>query len=217
MPNYANGSIYKIWSISTDEIYIGSTVEPLSKRMTKHRCGYKRYKAGKYHYITSFKIMEYGDAKIELIEKIDCKCREELLSREGYYIRTLECVNKCIAGRTKKQWDIDNKDKMKQYREDNKDKLTEYSKQHYKKNKDKISQRHKQYREDNKDKMKQYQQDNKEKLTEYYKQRYKKNKDKIKAQYSEKIKCECSAIVCRSSLSRHKKTKKHLLFVNTRN
>ena len=34
---YQNGKIYKIWSMETDEIYVGSTCQPLHKRMYDHR------------------------------------------------------------------------------------------------------------------------------------------------------------------------------------
>jgi hypothetical protein len=151
MPNYANSKIYKIWSISTDEIYIGSTTQTLSKRIGGHRTKYKSYQNGKYRYITSFKILEYGDAKIELIEKFECKCKDELTAREGYYIRKMECVNKVIPGRTQKQYYLDNKEQLKQY----------------------YKQYHKQYRLDNKEQLKQYHK-------QYDKQYYQTNKEKFK-------------------------------------
>jgi len=55
MLDYSKSRIYKIVSDQIDKIYIGSTVEPLSKRMTKHRSDYRRWKNGKYHYITFLK------------------------------------------------------------------------------------------------------------------------------------------------------------------
>jgi hypothetical protein len=205
MPNYNNSKIYKIWSTQTDDIYIGSTTQPLSKRIGDHRSKSKGYQNGKYHYVTSFKILDYGDAKIELIEKVNCKCKEELTAREGHYIRTLECVNKYIPGRNLKQHYQDNKEKIlqqnKQYRQDNKDKIKQYHKQYRQDNKDKIKQYHKQYKQDNKDKLsqksKQYYQDNKEKWT----------------RGSVKNKCECGSIVSKYNLTRHKKSKKHLAFM----
>jgi hypothetical protein len=33
MPDYKNGKIYKLWSHEGDDIYIGSTVQPLYKRL----------------------------------------------------------------------------------------------------------------------------------------------------------------------------------------
>ena len=39
--NYQNGKIYKIWDNAYTKCYIGSTVETLASRMTKHRDKYK--------------------------------------------------------------------------------------------------------------------------------------------------------------------------------
>ena len=52
------------------------------------------------------------NCKIELIENYCCECKEELLRREGHYIRENECVNKLIAGRTKKEYKSENKEKL---------------------------------------------------------------------------------------------------------
>jgi len=51
-----------------------------------------------------------------------------------------------------------------------------------------------------------YYQENKEKLCEQRKQYREENREKLK----EKITCECGCILRRDSLSRHKRTKKHL-------
>ena len=58
---------------------------------------------------------EYGieNCKIELLEHFPCENRDELLKREGYYIKKTECVNKIVPGRTNKEWQDDNKE---QYR-----------------------------------------------------------------------------------------------------
>ena len=131
MVNYENGKIYKIESHSGDMIYIGSTTKKyLSQRMDTHRTQYKRWKNGKYQLVTSFKLFdEYGveNCNIVLLELFPCESKDMLLSREAHYIRTLDCVNKKIPGRTRKEW-----------REDNKDKITEDKKQYYEDNKDKI-------------------------------------------------------------------------------
>ena len=90
----------------------------------------KRWLAGKYHKITSFEILKFEDAYIELIERHPCLCREELLKREGEIIRATEnCVNKRIEGRTTKEYYRDNIDKIKQY-----------EKEYYRDNIDKIKQ-----------------------------------------------------------------------------
>jgi hypothetical protein len=46
---------------------------------------------------------KYDDVRIELIEEFPCENKMELNKREGHYIRTLDCVNKVIPGRTQKR------------------------------------------------------------------------------------------------------------------
>ena len=104
MRDYSNGKIYKIWDINYNKCYIGSTVEQLSSRMTKHRAKYKQYVNAKYPLTNSFlSFDEFGidNCKIELVELFPCKSKAELETREGFHIRNNECVNKNITGRTK--------------------------------------------------------------------------------------------------------------------
>jgi hypothetical protein len=113
MPNYLNGKVYAIRSHQTEQVYIGSTVERLSARMSKHRAQYKFYKAGKSRYVTSYKMLEYPDAYVELIEKHPCLCREELERLEGQYIRAEpNSVNKIVAGRTRAEYRADNAEQL---------------------------------------------------------------------------------------------------------
>ena len=111
--DYKNGKIYAIRSYQTDMIYIGSTCSPLNKRMWDHRAKYKQYLKKKYKYITSFEILKYGDAYIELIQEISCKNILELRKWEGNYIRNMNCVNKYIPQRTKEEYYKDNKENIK--------------------------------------------------------------------------------------------------------
>ena len=140
--NYNNGKIYKIESHHGDNIYIGSTTkEYLSQRMTKYRSDYNRWKKEKKDYITSFKIFdEYGidNCFITLLESYPCESRDALNSKKGYYIKTLNCVNKNILGRTNKQYYEDNKEYKKQYYEKNKDEILEKRKNIMKKIKMKL-------------------------------------------------------------------------------
>lgn len=89
MSKYANGKIYKIISDHTDKIYIGSTKEKyLSARLNKHKVNYRHYQNGKYHYVTSFDVIKYDDAKIILLELYPCECKEQLQAKEQQYIET---------------------------------------------------------------------------------------------------------------------------------
>ena len=57
---------------------------------------------------------------------------------------------------------------------------------------------------------KEYKKDNAEKIKEKGKEYYKDNAEKLK----KKITCDCGCILARYHLTRHKKTKKHLDFIN---
>ena len=133
MVDYSKSKIYKIEPINiVDEgdIYIGSTTkDTLAQRMSTHRGGYKSWKNGKSHPVSSFDLFEkYGveNCSILLIELFPCNSRDELRTKEGYYIRSMKCVNKLIAGRGSKQYYDENRDmfldKSKEYHYKNKDK-----------------------------------------------------------------------------------------------
>ena len=149
MPDYQKGKIYAIRSHQTDKIYIGSTTTKLSRRLTEHK---KTAVTS-----TSKEILKYEDAYIELIENFPCNSKEELNKREGEHIRSNNCVNKVIIGRTYKEWYEENKSQIsekhkilwKDYYEKNRERLIEKSKEYRKKtyDKQKISEYNKQYRE----------------------------------------------------------------------
>ena len=135
--DYKNGRIYKIVSDLTDKIYIGSTCQTLCKRLAKHKGNYRESLNGGNIYITSFELFKLGETRIELIEDFPCERKEQLNAREGYHIKLNNdiCVNKIIAGRTKQEYNKDNKAKIseneKQYRELNKAKANEKPKEYY--------------------------------------------------------------------------------------
>ena len=121
MRDYSKGKIYCVRSNKTDLIYIGSTIQPLYKRFNVHKTNYKRYiKYGKINTL-SYKIFELDDTPyIELITNYPCSCLDELNREEGKYIRSMDCVNKNIPGRTIKEWRDDNREHIKEYYEANK-------------------------------------------------------------------------------------------------
>ena len=147
--DYQNGKIYCVRSYKTDLIYIGSTCQPLYKRLNEHKTNYKAYlKTGKTMF-TSYKIYELDDKPyIELIKKFPCSCKDELRLEEGKTIRSMECVNRKIEGRTPKEYREDNKYNLlkqkKEYYEQNKEQILEYKKEYYEQNKEKIRERQKQ-------------------------------------------------------------------------
>ena len=104
MPDYKNGKIYKIVCNITGKVYIGSTTQTLSRRLTGHRANYKCFEEGKPNVVTSYQVLEQGNYDIVLIENVSCESKEELHRRERHFIETLVCVNKLIPTRTKKEF-----------------------------------------------------------------------------------------------------------------
>ena len=162
MPNYQNSKIYTLRSHQTDKIYIGSTCNELRKRLWQHKSDYKRFLKNKFQNVSSFEIIKYDDCYIELYEKYPCSDKMELHKREGEIIRKLDCVNKTIPARTKKQ-----------YRKDNEKNIKKNKKNYYEKNKEEIKKRRRQkYQQKNKE--------DKEKINKRRRQKYKQKKLKDK-------------------------------------
>ena len=190
---YEHSKIYKIVDVDYNKCYIGSTCESLTKRMGRHRREYKACQKDdsiKYFPRSMLLFDEYGieNCKIELIEDYPTSSREELLKREGFHIQNNEnCLNRCLAGRTKKEYYDDNRDKQlehkKQYRLDNIEQFKEKDRKYREENKDKIKERKKTYYENNKEKhsskCKEYREKNKDILQQKDRERYAQNKDEI--------------------------------------
>lgn len=197
---YKRGMIYTIRNIKDDTmVYVGSTINDLSKRFCNHK---KDCKAGVSH-INLYKHIEnndWTDWYIELYENYPCSNKKELNRREGEVIRKIGTINKCIAGRTKKEYREDNADFLKVYhkvyRDVNADKIKEY----YIKNVEKLLEQKKEYYENNINN-----------ILEKRKKYRDENVDKIKEKRKEKICCQiCGSIVNKVDILVHKKTKKCL-------
>jgi len=152
MKNYNNSKIYKIQpTCEHDEgdIYIGSTNRQyLCQRMAAHKSDYRKHKANLCNKLMSFDIFDkYGinNVEIALIELVNANSKDELTKRERFYIESTNCVNKCVPGRTPKEYYVDNKDKkikyQKEYDDFNKDKKKEYNKQYRENNKEMINEK----------------------------------------------------------------------------
>ena len=202
---YKNGKIYKIWSLETDEIYVGSTCCPLYKRMFKHRESFRF--GAKSHYKLYQEMERLGESsfRIELIEDYPCDSIDELHTREGHWIRELKAsLNMRMAGRTQQEYYIDHLDETKEYKkkwqQEHKDRLKEKQHHYYQKHKLSIIARVKDYAENNKDMLK-------EKRKRYREE----NKEQIQANKSETHICTvCGSTYTNCHKARHERTKKHL-------
>lgn len=116
---FQNGKIYSISSATAGICYIGSTTNTLINRLRHHCHCYDAYRDtgnGKFS-ISSRKVLDYDDYRIQLIENYPCQNRDELWAREAYYILNTEnCINDNIPGRSKKQYYQDNREKISETR-----------------------------------------------------------------------------------------------------
>ena len=212
MPDYQKGKIYKLWSPQGNEIYIGSTVNSLAKRLGQHNSS--RACSSKYLF------ENYDVVKIELIEEYPCNNKMELAKKEGEHIRSNKCLNRCIAGRPQKEyqkeynkkWYENNKEHRQEYfkkwSQDNKEHREEYSKKWHENNKE----HEQEYRAANKEHiqeyLKKYNENNKERIKKYKKEYNENNKEKL----NEKFNCECGGKYIQGNKERHFKTEKHKKF-----
>lgn len=88
MPNYSNGKIYKLVNNVNNLIYIGSTINKLRVRFAGHKVPSKINNRKSKLYELMREIGKYN-FKIILIENFSCNSKEELNSREQYWIDKL--------------------------------------------------------------------------------------------------------------------------------
>ena len=122
MSKYQNAKVYKIVSPHTDKVYVGSTCATLKDRLAGHISKFKNDND-----TTSKHVLIFGDYEIVLIENVSCENVKELETRERFYIESMNCVNKNIPGRSKKEY-------HKQYYQHNAAARKEYQKQYIEEN-----------------------------------------------------------------------------------
>ncbi len=109
MVNFLFGKIYRLFSPDHSLVYIGSTTQKLCQRLSQHRHAINRRKI-----TTASQLFKNSpNIKIELLEDFPCLSAPELLRREGEFIKSNDCVNKQVAGRTQKEYYNDNKERKK--------------------------------------------------------------------------------------------------------
>lgn len=191
MPDYSKTKIYQLTNSIDDEIYVGSTIEPLHIRLYKHK-----YESGRLVTPIYKKMNELGKDNffIKLIEEYPCNSRTESLAREGYYIKERGTINRQVAGRHKKEYYADNKERIAEwgvkYREEKRETRNEQKRQYYQQNKERINQTNKEYRDNHKEEAKE-------------------NMNIWVELNRVKIECEhCGEMVSKLYMKKHNKTKK---------
>ena len=116
MKDYSKGKIYTIRCLTNDAlIYVGSTIQSLCERLVSHKRDGRNEKT-KHTLLYSTINEDWDNWKIELHQLYPCSCIEELRAKEGEIIRLISTLNKNIAGRTRKEWANNNKDKVAKYK-----------------------------------------------------------------------------------------------------
>ena len=171
MPDFSKGKIYKLISNKSSDVYIGSCLVDLSKRLYGHK--------SKSNTAVS-KSMFVDDAiiSIVLIEDYACYNKNQLKARELHYITTINCINKnkpfiTDVNEDYKEW---KKQYTAQYYETNKEQIALQQAQYKVINKEQIAQQKAQYYETNKEqrvqRQAQYDAAHKEEKAQYQKQYY---------------------------------------------
>jgi hypothetical protein len=152
MPNYSNSKVYVLKSNQTDNVYIGSTVKQyLSSRLSAHKYDYKKFLKNESSYMSSFEILQYNDCYIEILELVNCSCKEELQKKEKFFINNYtNCINNYMNNNRLIQKTATNifkepqriEYKKKNY-EENKERYVNYKKDWYSKNRERILQKRK--------------------------------------------------------------------------
>ena len=186
MVNYAFGKVYKFVNNVDEEIYVGSTCNPLHKRKWGHKTKSKQYP--NYPVYQHLNRIGWDNVEIVLIENVECKTKNELHRRERYWIDILKpSLNKVVPLRTKQEYyqSPSVKERIHTYRQmpDVKKKSCEMSKRNY------------------------HERGGKARAQEYMKGDTYKN---IKKVYRvKKIECECGSTFRNGDTSRHITSKKH--------
>ncbi len=121
--DYNKGKIYKLEPIvehEENDIYIGSTTKQYpSQRMATHKGDYYDYtkwknnKRGKVMIFDIFDKYGFENCEIILIENYSASTKDELFSREKYFIQTISCVNKYIPNRKIDEYKKDKNEEIK--------------------------------------------------------------------------------------------------------
>ena len=87
MPNYTNSKVYKLVNTVDDKFYIGSTSQPLCKRLMDHKCDAKNRPKHVHRYLNT---IGWDKVRIVLIENVECLDKEQLIQREQHWIDSLK-------------------------------------------------------------------------------------------------------------------------------
>ena len=192
MPDFSKAKIYKLVSNKSSDVYIGSCLVELSKRLYGH-------KAPSNKCISKLLFINDAIITIVLIENYPCENNNQMKARELHYITTLQCINinkpfitdiQIING-DNKEW---HKEWAKQYNETHLEHIKQRKAQYYAAHKEQIKANNQAYHETHKEEIKAYH------------QAYIESHNVI-------INCECGSSITSNNKTKHDTTKKHLNYI----
>ena len=217
--DYSKSLVYRI-AYKDMTYYVGSTTN-FRNRKSNHKSNCKNVKSEDHNKALYVFIRENGgwsdDWVMILVQEYpNCKTSLELYKyeREHYdiYKPEFNVIKPCLKEGEKEEYQ---KEYIRQYRVDNADKIKQYKNQYNVENADKIKEKNKEYRVENADKIKDYKKENDDKMKEYHKVYNKVYRKENAEKFKEKHPCECGSIHSKIDISQHRKTKKHIKFIES--
>jgi len=190
--DYSKGFIYKLCcnDVNIKEIYVGSSLN-MKQRKKYHKQDTKRNNSRVYQYIRANG--GWDNWSLIWIKDYPCNSKRELEAEEDKIMRELNATLNTNNP-------IHNTQKRIDYLETNKEKRKKQIQAYAENHKEEKQKYDKKYRETHINKNKEY---------------YQKNKVELKKKASIIIKCECGCEITKSSLLRHRKSKKHLKLISS--
>ena len=109
------GSIYLISNVENVVLYIGSSIKELSSRFNHHTRDVNKFQSFKLYK----EMTEFGIKNINLLSltQLEVYCIQILRRVEGYLTKFIRpSLNSNIAGRTMREYQVDNYEQLKIYR-----------------------------------------------------------------------------------------------------
>ena len=155
---YQSGKVYCLRNSVNDDVYVGSTIQDLARRLSKHFSDARRHPGNQR--ITSL-ISELGADKfsIELLESYPCESVQQLRRKEGEWVRRQGTLNTMLPGRTRAEYYTEHRDALTQ-------KMREYYSEHREERSQKSFERRETHREEDRHSSRKYYHQNREAIRE---------------------------------------------------
>ena len=218
-------TIYKIYSPKGDKVYIGSTIQPIDKRMHRHRAAFRKNDLSD-SYCSRHIFQEYGIANtiIEELEKTDITnqyIREQywldqhptkVNIKKAFYTEEEKEEAKQKEKERKSAW-AKAKAESPESREAYLEKQRNNQKAYYTEHREKLIEKSKEYQKKNPEKISEKNKQNHQKLKEDP-EKYAEKIAKLREKQDIKVTCVCGKEITQGSLLRHMKSKEHATKLN---